>query len=240
MLFLVSTPIGNFDDITLRSIKTLKECDYILSEDTRETDKLLRHLNIQKPQISYRDQNHDRVINHILNLLELDKNLVLVSDSGTPVISDPGFKLVRDVKAKGFTVVSIPGPSSIIAALSVSGLPADKFTFLGFLPKTKGHRTKLLKEYGETDTTLTIFESPFRVIRLLEEIQEILGDRYVCVANDLTKLHELIITAKVSEILAKPDIIKAKGEFVILIAKKEYFLSNTYGFENFSSRTTTH
>lgn len=240
MLFLVSTPIGNFDDITLRSIKVFNECDYILSEDTRETDKLLRHLKIQKPQISYRDQNHDRVIGHILNLLEQDKNLVLVSDSGTPVISDPGFKLVRDVIAKGFKVVSIPGASSIIAALSVSGLPSDKFTFLGFLPKKKGPRTKMLKEYCESDTTLTIFESPFRVIRLLEEIQEILGDRYVCVANDLTKLHEMVITAKVSEILAKPDTIKEKGEFVILIAKKEYFLSNTYGLENFSSRTNAH
>lgn len=239
MLSLVSTPIGNLEDITLRSLRILKDCDYILSEDTRETDKLLKHFDIQKSQISYRDQNHDRVITQILDLLAQGKNLVLVSDSGTPVISDPGYKLVRDVLTKGYQVLPIPGPSAIIAALSVSGLPTDKFTFLGFLPKSLGQRRSILTKYGKEEATLTIFESPFRVIRLLEEIYETLGDRYVCLANDLTKLHEKVVTKKVSELLGDKSSIKEKGEFVILVAKGD-FKGDFSGLNNFSSGTSTY
>ena len=134
-LYIISGPIGNLQDITLRAIETLKNVDWILSEDTRETAKLLTQFNIQKPQLSYRDQNHLKSLPEIVKLLEEGSNLALLSDSGTPLISDPGFKLVREVLHRGFKVSTIPGPSAVIAALSISGLPTDKFVFLGFLPK---------------------------------------------------------------------------------------------------------
>ncbi|OGC38982.1 16S rRNA (cytidine(1402)-2'-O)-methyltransferase, partial [candidate division WWE3 bacterium RBG_13_37_7] len=192
-LYIVATPIGNLNDTTFRAIEVLKNVDLILSEDTRETLKVLRHFNMEKPQLSYRDQNHNKILPEIISLLENGKNLALVSDSGTPLISDPGFKLVRELLSKGFKVESIPGPSALISALVVSGLPTDKFAFLGFLPKGLSQQKTILETYGKLDATLIVYESPYRIKKLLETLHAVLGNRQVCIANELTKLHEKLI-----------------------------------------------
>lgn len=221
-LYIVSGPIGNMKDITLRALEILQSVDLILSEDTRETFKLLERYAIKASQISYRDQNHTRIFPDILNTLESGKSVALISDSGTPAISDPGFKLTRELRDRNIPVISIPGPSAVIAALSISGLPTDKFVFLGFLPKTQNQRKELLKTYGQLNATLTIYESPFRVTRLLAEIQEVLGNRRVFLAKDLTKMFEDCQQGKVSELLKNPGKIKEKGEYVVLVAKEGY------------------
>ncbi len=217
-LYIVASPIGNMDDITLRALKVLKDVSYILSEDTRETHKLLNHFEIQKSQISYRDQNHASVLVKIIDLMDNDNDLAILSDRGTPLISDPGFKLVREVINKGFEVVSIPGPSSVIASLVVSGLPTDKFTFLGFLPRTHSQRVKIIHKYGELDSTLIFFESPYRILKLLQEVKNTLGDRDVCVVKELTKLHEEIYRFNLRDLgSVKIDL---RGEFVVLVSKE--------------------
>ncbi len=221
-LKVISTPIGNLDDITIRAVNELKLADIILSEDTRETDKLLKHFNILgKENVSYRDQNHERIYPKIVWYLENAKNVVLVSDSGTPLISDPGYKLVRDLVKDGFEVEVFPGPSAVIAALTVSGLPTDKFTFIGFLPRTHGDRRKLLNQFGNSDSSLVIYESPFRIESLLSDIYESLGDRRVCMINDITKHFEKIWRNKVSILQKEIENYKLKGEFVIIIAKED-------------------
>jgi len=222
VLYVIATPIGNFADITLRALEVLKTVDVVLSEDTRETDRLLKHYSIHKSQISYRDQIHSRVIGQILEILHAGKSVALVSDSGTPLISDPGFKLVRDVLTAGYQVVTIPGPSAVIAALSISGLPTDKFIFLGFPPKTRGQKGKLFKEYDNLDATLVLYESPFRVAATLKDILNALGDRKVSIASELTKVHERVITQNISAVLAKINDVSLKGEHVIMIAKKDF------------------
>jgi len=221
-LYIVAGPIGNMGDISFRALETLKTVDLILSEDTRETDKLLKQYSIQKSQISYRDQIHEQILPRILETVRSGQSVALISDSGTPLISDPGFKLVKGLKDANIEVVPIPGPSAAIAALSASGLPSDKFIFLGFLQKTKNHRITTLKKYGVLDATLTIYESPYRVKRLLLEIFEALGDRKVCLAKDLTKMHENISTDYVSNLIKNADTIKEKGEYVVLIAKEGF------------------
>jgi 16S rRNA (cytidine1402-2'-O)-methyltransferase len=217
-LYIVASPIGNMDDITLRALKVLKDVSYILSEDTRETHKLLNHFEIQKSQISYRDQNHASVLVKIIDLMENDNDLAILSDRGTPLISDPGFKLVREVINKGFEVISIPGPSSVIASLVVSGLPTDKFTFLGFLPRTESQRVKIIHKYGELDSTLIFFESPYRILKLLQEVKNTLGDRDVCVVKELTKLHEEIYRFNLRDMESVK--IDLRGEFVVLVSKE--------------------
>lgn len=222
MLYVVAGPIGNLKDITLRALEILKSVDLILSEDTRETDKILKLYDIQTPQISYRDQNHAFVIKRITDELASRKKLALLSDSGTPLISDPGFKLVEEVMKRGFQVSAVPGPSAVVSALSVCGLPTDKFVFLGFLPKKTNQRHEVLSTYGALDATLTIYESPYRVRGLLDDIHKTLGDRTVCIVKDLTKMYEFVLKAKISDILKNPDVIKEKGEYTILVAKKGY------------------
>lgn len=221
ILYIISTPIGNLKDITLRSLEVLKAVAVVLSEDTRETQKIFKEYGINKPQISYRDQNHARVFDHIVSLLASGNSLALVSDSGTPLISDPGFKLVRDILDAGYEVVSIPGPSSLIAALTVSGLPTDKFTFLGFLPRTAGARNQLIKENGVLDNTLIFFESPFRVQKLLEEVRAVLGNRKCAVVGELTKTYERVYRGTVDAVLESLVKEKPRGEFVVLIAKED-------------------
>jgi len=217
-LFIVASPIGNMGDITLRALEVLKNVSYILSEDTRETQKLLNYFEIQKTQISYRDQNHVQVLAKILDLMENGNDLAILSDRGTPLISDPGYKLVREVIGKGYEVVSIPGPSSVIASLVISGLPTDKFCFLGFLPRTESQRVKIIQKYGELDSTLIFFESPYRILKLLEEVKKTLGNREVCVVKELTKLHEEIYRFNLSDLdKAKIDL---RGEFVVLVSKE--------------------
>lgn len=210
------------DDISIRAINTLKNVDLILSEDTRETQKILLQHQIEKPQISYRDQNHNKVIEHIKFLLEQEKDIALVSDNGTPTISDPGFKLIRAIRQANISISAVPGPSAVTAALSISGLPTDNFSFLGFLPKKSSQIAKILLEFGSLPTTLVIYESPFRIRKLLEEIHKNLGNRVVCVAKDLTKKFEFVETAPVEHFLEKGNEPKEKGEYVILVAKEDF------------------
>lgn len=218
-LYIVATPIGNMEDISARALKTLADVDYILSEDTRETQKLLNYFNLSKTQISYRDQNHSRIYSHILELLMNGVNIALVSDRGTPLISDPGYKLVRDLIDEGIQIESIPGPSSVIDALVLSGLPTDKFVFLGFLPRKESQIQKILEEYGNLDATLIIFESPYRLESLLQTALGVLGARDVVVCKELTKLHEEIYRFNLAQwSLQEFDL---RGEFVVLFSKKE-------------------
>lgn len=221
-LYVVATPIGNLEDMTYRAVRVLNEVSFILAEDTRESAVLLKKYGITTPLISYRDQNHSRIITKVLEKLSLDVDLALISDSGTPVISDPGFKLVRDVIDNGYTVMPIPGANAAISALSASGVVLDKFIFLGFLPKSASKRTTMLKIYGSLEASIVIYESPTRVKRLLVEIFKTLGDRYVVLANDITKLHERFVRSKVSEVMdvVNKGEIKLKGEFVVLIDKE--------------------
>ncbi|KKS06686.1 MAG: Ribosomal RNA small subunit methyltransferase I [candidate division WWE3 bacterium GW2011_GWE1_41_27] len=208
-LYIVSTPIGNMSDITLRALEVLKSVDLILSEDTRETDKLLKKYGFSKPQISYRDQNHTRVIEQIKDMLKNGKSLALVSDSGTPLISDPGFKLVRELALENLKLETIPGPSAVTAALSVSGLPTDKFLFVGFLPKSAVQIEKFFEKYSDIDESMQI-------------AQKVLGHRQACVCNDLTKMYEEVVRGSLNDISNQYLNKKIKGEFVVLIAKKDY------------------
>jgi 16S rRNA (cytidine1402-2'-O)-methyltransferase len=222
ILYIIATPIGNMDDISLRAIETLKAVDMVLSEDTRETYKLLKKYNLDKSQVSYRDQNHDRVIKSILELLKDGKNVALVSDSGKPLISDPGYKLVHRLVRESVEIKVIPGPSSVISALVVSGLPTDKFTFVGFLPKTENQREALLKTYGQLDSTMIIFESPNRLAKLMTQIEKSLGNRYVCLVNEQTKVYEKVIRGTAGNIMEKFGAEKIRGEFVVLVAKEDF------------------
>lgn len=219
-LYIVATPIGNLEDISKRALRILGEVDIIFAEDTREIAKILKGNNIDKTLIPYTDQKHEKMVNEIVQLMESGKSAALVSDSGTPLISDPGFKLVREFKLKNLNVVPIPGPSAIITALSVSGLPTDKFTFLGFAPKKPTARKQMLQTFGALDTTLIFYESPYRIKSFLQEIYETLGDRQVCLAKDLTKVFESVNTDRLSTLLENIENIKEKGEYVVLIAKE--------------------
>ena len=221
-LYIVATPIGNIKDITFRAIEVLKTVDLILSEDTRETDKLLRGYSITTPQIPYTDQKHQKIIDKIKSDLLNGLNIALVTDNGTPVISDPGYKLMVELRISGFEVQTIPGPSVVTAVIPISGLPSDKFVFLGFLPKTKSKREAILKQYGKLDATLTIFESPYRVRRLLQEAFSVLGNRVVFIAKDITKQKEEVLYSTLEKLAKNPASIKEKGEYTVLIAKKGF------------------
>lgn len=219
-LYVVATPIGNLGDITFRAIETLKEVVFVLAEDTRVSGKLMQRYDIKTHMVSYRDQNHDRQIEKILEKLDMGFDLALISDAGTPTISDPGYKLVRELKEKGYEVISIPGADAVTSSLSVSGLATDRYIFLGFLSKSKKKKKEMLEQYCLLDCTVVIYESPNRLIKLLEQIKEVLGNRRVCVVNDLTKLHEDVYTDDIDKVLeyynSKEKIL---GEFVVLIEK---------------------
>ncbi len=221
-LYIVATPIGHLEDISLRALNVLKEVDIILSEDTRETFKLLSKYGIDKPQTQYNDATHEKNIDYVLQALKEGKSLALLSDSGTPLISDPGFKLVRKLRKDNFSIIAIPGPSAPVAALSISGLPTDNFTFIGFLPKTKIKRETAVKKHKDLDTTLIYFVSSHHINRQISEFYELLGDRTACVTKDLTKMFEKVITAPLSAL--KNENFKEKGEYMILIAKEGYSL----------------
>ena len=199
-LYIVSTPIGNLEDITLRAIRILNEVDLIACEDTRVTKKLLSHYRIQKPLTTYHEHNEREKAVELLSLLEAGKNIAVVSDAGTPGISDPGYRLVSLASQKGIDVISIPGPSAAIAALSVSGLPTSSFIFFGFLPKSTKKRRELLESIKESTQTLVFYESPNRVIETLKNMFEILGDRQVSVSRELTKMFEETLRGKISSI----------------------------------------
>lgn len=228
-LYIVATPIGNLQDITLRALTTLFEVDYIACEDTRRTGNLLHQLsnslidqNITKRPmlISYYEQNELQRIPAIIEVLKLGKNVALVSDAGTPTISDPGFKLVREAVKEGIKVESIPGASSVLSALVVSGLPTDKFMFLGFLPEKDGHRKKFLENTLKSNSflknTFIFFASPYKIVRNLEDLKEVFGDIEIVVCRELTKIHEEIRREKISDSLKHFQKTKPKGEFVVL------------------------
>lgn len=227
-LYVVSTPIGNLSDITLRAIEMLKNATYIACEDTRKTGLLLAHLRQQgylhsqhRPMlISYYEENEWKRIPKILNLLINGKDVALVSDGGTPAISDPGFKLIRACLEQGIQVVALPGASAVISALVTSGLPTDKFFFLGFLPKKPGNRKTLLEQVKHASTiiktTYIVFESPHRLSQTLESMKEVLGNIDIVVCRELTKVYEETIRASISEVLTIYSSKAPKGEFVIL------------------------
>lgn len=218
-LYVVATPIGNLDDITFRAVDILKHVIFILAEDTRHSINLLKRYNIKTPLVSYRDQNHKSMIQKVVDKLNMGLDLALISDAGTPCISDPGYRLVRELSFLGYEVISIPGPSSVISALSISGVATDKFIFLGFLPKSEKKIKDILYKYGYLDCSLVIFESPNRVKNLITLIHQSLGDRYVSIVNDITKVHEKVVYNKCSKFVEDFPL-PQKGEFVVLIDKE--------------------
>jgi len=220
MLYLVSTPIGNLGDITLRALETLKAVDVVASEDTRKTGFLLKHFEIKKPQFSFHEYNEERVLPRILALLREGKSVALVTDAGSPGISDPGFLLVRGVLAAGLPVTSIPGPTAVIMALVLSGLPVHSFTFRGFAPRKPGPRKRWLAVDAESPHTLIFYESPYRLKPFLLDAQAIFGDRPMALANDLTKLFESVWRGRISEILARLEQEETRGEYTIVIGGK--------------------
>ena len=214
-LFVVATPIGNLRDITARALEVLRQADLIACEDTRQTIKLLNHFGIQKPLTSYHDFNEEKKAEELVRKLAGETNVALVSDAGTPAISDPGYRVVRICRERGIPVVTIPGPNAAIAALSASGLPSDEFMFAGFLPATKNARKRKLASLANVTSTLVFYEAPHRIDEVLEDMQETLGDREVCVARELTKIHEEHLFGKLSAV--RPQV-KALGEFVIVVS----------------------
>ena len=220
--YVVATPIGNMGDITLRAIETLKSVDLILCEDTRETKKILNKYNINKPTMSYHAQSKLAKTDKIFELLEEGKDLALVSDAGTPGISDPGAMLVSEIKkhlSDSVDVIPIPGPTAVIAALSASGLPTHEFTFLGFLPHKKGRET-LFKEIASSKRTIVFYESPHRILKTLESLTKFCPNKKVCIARELTKIYEEFKTGSPSEVLEyfKKNPVKQKGEFTVLVS----------------------
>lgn len=213
-LYIVATPIGNLKDITLRALETLKEVDLILCEDTRVTKKLLDHYNIKIPLESYHQHSKLNKVNYILGLLKQGKNLAMVSDSGTPGISDPGNKLIEQAK-DSTEIIPIPGSSAITTLASISGFPMDKFVFMGFPPHKKG-RQKFFKEVAEYKYPVIIYESPHRIIKTLNELS-VFGDFEIVIGRELTKKFETIYRGKIKDIISK---IKPRGEFVLAIWKK--------------------
>lgn len=226
-LYIVATPIGNLEDITYRAVRILGEVDLIAAEDTRHSLKLLNHFNISKSLTSYFDHNQQFKGERILNALRLGKNVALISDAGTPCISDPGYNLVRDAVAEGIPVVPIPGACAAITALAGSGLPSDNFTFAGFPPARQGKRRAFLTEMSTLPGTLVLYEAPHRLTDTLADIREVMGERQVVVARELTKIYEEFIRGTAPEILARLDQAKIRGEVVILIAPGETILVET-------------
>jgi 16S rRNA (cytidine1402-2'-O)-methyltransferase len=220
-LFIVATPIGNLGDITFRAVEILKSIDIILAEDTRHSKKLLKHLNIAKPIRAFHEHNEREKTKVIISEIRSGKSIALISDAGTPLISDPGYFLVAQAKKEGLKVVPIPGPSALITALSASGLASDSFTFLGFLPSKQTARVKLLKSLvGRTETSI-FYESPKRILATLTDMHSIYGDsREVCLAKELTKVFETIQTGLIPNLIDYLTIDQnhQKGEFVILIS----------------------
>jgi 16S rRNA (cytidine1402-2'-O)-methyltransferase len=219
-LYIVSTPIGNREDITLRALRILKEADLIAAEDTRHTGLLLRHFGIQTPLTSYFEGNEMKKKEFILSRLKQGHSIALVSDAGTPGISDPGFRLIQTAIENQISIVPIPGPSAVIAALSVSGLPTDAFLFKGFLPHKTKKRRDLLKQLEEVRETLIFYESPHRLSETLNDIFETLGDRDMVLTRELTKVYEEVLRGKVNEIKIQIGERKLKGEMTLVISGK--------------------
>jgi 16S rRNA (cytidine1402-2'-O)-methyltransferase len=219
-LYVVATPIGNLEDVTLRALRVLREVALVACEDTRRTRALLSRHEIHTPTTSYFEHNKLQKGPYLLGLLREGKSIALVTDAGTPGISDPGFLLVRDARAEGIAVVPIPGPSAVTAALSAAGLPADRFIFEGFLPMRPGRRRARLERARDAELTVVFYESPHRIASTLEAVREVFGDAEVTVARELTKQFEEIVTAPVSQHLARLEKAGGRGEFTVVIGAR--------------------
>lgn len=218
-LYLVPTPIGNLEDITLRALIILNEVDVILAEDTRTSGKLLKHHNITKPLQSYHIFNEHKTVEKLISRMESGEKFALVSDAGTPSISDPGFLLVRELLKAGLEVNCLPGATAFVPALVNSGLPSERFVFEGFLPHKKGRQTRLMK-LAEEERTIILYESPHRLIKCLEQLKEHLGDRKASVSREISKMFEETVRGTLSELVAHFTAKGVKGEFVVLVEGK--------------------
>jgi 16S rRNA (cytidine1402-2'-O)-methyltransferase len=214
-LYIVATPIGNLEDITLRALRILREVDLIACEDTRRTRKLLAHYQISKPMVSYHEHNERDRTTELIEKLERGLNIALVSDAGTPLISDPGFHLVREAIDKQIPVIPIPGPSAAITAMSAAGLSSREFTFIGFLPSRSSARRARLKALSSMGTTMILYEAPHRIQQTIKDALEILGDRECVLAREITKLHEEFVRGRLSDMKVRDSV---RGEVVLLIS----------------------
>ena len=217
MLYLVATPIGNLGDITLRALETLRQVDAIASEDTRKTGRLLQHFEIKKRQIAFHEHNEDKAGPKIMALLAQGKSVAVVTNAGTPGISDPGYTLVRQAIEQNIPVTMIPGATAVVMALVLSGLPAHSFTFRGFPPRKSGKRQRFMAIDAESPHTLIFYESPYRLKAFLEDALAVFGDRPAAIANELTKLYESVERGTLSELLALFSGEEPRGEYVVVI-----------------------
>ncbi len=221
MLYLIPTPIGNLEDITLRALRLLKECDLVLAEDTRTSGMLLKHLEISKPMASFHIHNEHQKLAGFIRQLKEGKNICLVSDAGTPAISDPGFLLVREAIREGIEVNCLPGATAFVPALVNSGFPTDRFRYEGFLPQKKGRQTRL-KDILSSDCTVVLYESPHRILKLLEELQALgAGERQVSVSREISKHFEETQRGTAAELHARFTTKPPKGEFVVCLSAKQ-------------------
>ena len=220
MLYLVATPIGNLGDITLRALETLRMVDFVASEDTRKTGRLLKHFEISKPQLSFHEHNEAKAGHKIISLLQAGKSVAVVTDAGTPGISDPGYSVVQRAVAENLPVTMIPGPTAFIMALVLSGLPAHAFTFRGFPPRKSGKRQRFLAIDVESPHTLIFYESPYRLESFLADALAVYGDRDAAVCNELTKLYESVHRGLLTELIAHFEEEEPRGEYVVVIGGK--------------------
>lgn len=224
-LYVVGTPIGNRSDLSQRAAQTLGEVDLIACEDTRHAQRLLSPLEIRTSLISYHDHNETERASQIIETIQSGGAVALISDAGMPGISDPGFRIVRACRKKSLEVFAVPGPTALTTALAISGLPTDRFFFLGFLPPKSAARKNCFEQYADFEATLVFYESTHRILKFLDDVIETIGgDRVISVAKELTKLHEFVITASANEVRETFRTRSIKGEFVVMIAKKDFTL----------------
>jgi len=220
LIHIIPTPIGNLEDITLRAIRILKEVDIILAEDTRVTRKLLKHYNILTPMLSYHAFNEHKMLKYIIDKIDGGDNIALVSDAGTPSISDPGFLLIRECVKHNIQIICLPGPTACIPAIVQSGIPCDRFMFEGFLPTKKGRQKRLLNIVNQAATTI-LYESPHKILKTLNELYALCPTRKVVVLKELTKIYETAYRGSILEIIKNISESKIKGEFIIIINGKD-------------------
>lgn len=216
MLYIVATPIGNLEDITLRAIRTLKEADFVVAEDTRHSGILLQKYEIKTPLLSFHSHSTEAQLQKIVDLMLAGKNLAIISDAGTPGISDPGYVLVREAIQNGIPLTVIPGPSAVISAIVLSGLPSHRFLYLGYLPLKKG-RKKLIESLNDCAYTIVLYEAPHRLIRTLSELRDALGERQVAVCREMTKIFEEVFRGILGEAIKHFEVKKPRGEFTIVL-----------------------
>jgi 16S rRNA (cytidine1402-2'-O)-methyltransferase len=234
-LYVVGTPIGNLGDITFRAVETLRQADFIACEDTRRTKKLLDHYGISTPTLSYHEHNEMTRAPELILRLEEGSQLALVSDAGMPIISDPGYRLVKLAIRHDFPVIPVPGPSAFVAALSAAGLPADQFHFSGFLPAKGGARQKALGELRAIPGTHVFYEAPHRLLEMLEDVEKILGNRPVVLAREVTKIHEEFLGGSVRELRTRLAAASIKGEITVLVGPYDSALENNAGERSLAS-----